>query len=371
MSRNDRRSDTRPQSARSSANVRYRLRMLRMATLFSCVAIAPLRLAVGDPAAGPAGELGAERSSDLDAQERELRRQREEIDKKLADLEARRHTGSATPLPTTAHAASPSGEGPSVAPAATRPIGPDETAAKADWFNAHGQITVITQEHDHFHAPYTGPLSLPRDEGEKTSLTATLFLGLRLPWQGGEVYLNPEVAGGEGFGNVTGIAGFTNGEIPRVSSPEPEPYVARLFYRQTFGFTGETEKLEDGPNQLPVTESVSRLTVTLGKFSAVDFFQQSAYANDPRGQFENWALFTNGAWDYPADTRGYTEGGIVELNQPNWAIRYGAMTVPKTANGGTFDSRLPQALGNAIELEERYKLHNRPGAAADGVCQRR
>jgi len=37
----------------------------------------------------------------------------------------------------------------------------------------------------------------------------------------------------------------------------------------------------------------------------------------------NWALMYNGAWDYPADTRGYTWGGVAELNQPNYALRFG------------------------------------------------
>ena len=119
--------------------------------------------------------------------------------------------------------------------------------------------------------------------------------------------------------------------------------MARLFYRQVFGFGGESQKLEDGSNQLAGSQDINRLTVTLGKFGAVDYFQQSAYANDPRSQFENWGLFTDGAWDYPADTRGYTEGAVVELNGKNWTLRYGAMAEPKTANGGTFDSRILDA----------------------------
>ena len=42
-----------------------------------------------------------------------------------------------------------------------------------------------------------------------------------------ELVFDPEVAGGKGFGNVTAIAGLTNGEIPRVASATPTPYVAR------------------------------------------------------------------------------------------------------------------------------------------------
>jgi high affinity Mn2+ porin len=61
---------------------------------------------------------------------------------------------------------------------------------------------------------------------------------------------NPEIAGGRGFSNASGIAGFPNGEITRVGIAEPTPYIARLFLRQTFGFGGEQEKVEDGPNEI-------------------------------------------------------------------------------------------------------------------------
>ena len=202
-----------------------------------------------------------------------------------------------------------------------------------------------------------------RDEGIKTSVTATLYLGLHLPWHGGEVYFDPEVSGGEGLSGVNGIAAFPNGDISHVGMPEPEPYVARLFYRQTFDLGGSPTNAPEDVHQLPVTYDTSRLMLTLGKFSAVDFFQQSNYANDPRAQFFNEALFTDGAWDYPADTRGYTEGAVIELNEADWTLRYGAMAMPKTANGGTLDSRIPKTLGQIVELEERYKLlFGRPGA---------
>ncbi|HZL36587.1 MAG TPA: carbohydrate porin [Tepidisphaeraceae bacterium] len=265
--------------------------------------------------------------------------------------------GAATPL---------AGAGPAAGPAtqpAGEPIAPAQTTAEPAWYNVHAQATVITEKHDAFPAPYAGRNSLERIEPMRTSVTATLFLGARAPWTGGQLYFDPEVAGGEGFSGVLGIASFPNGEIPRVGTPEPEPYVARLYYQQDFGFGGETEKVEDGPNQLPGTRDVSRFTVRAGKFSAVDFFQQSAYSNDPRAQFMNWALFTDGAWDYPADTRGYTEGAVLEFNQPTWTLRYGAMAEPKVANGGTYDSRLLNALAQSLEYEQRWTADTHPGSA--------
>ncbi len=278
-------------------------------------------------------------------------RERGEIDRKLAELAERRSGAATSSQPVVV----PPGATPGPSSLPQTSASP-QTASTPAWYNIHGQTTVITQQHDTFRSPYAGPRSLLRDEGIKTSVTATLFLGLQLPWHGGEVYIDPEVSGGEGLSGVNGLGDFSNGDISHVGMPEPEPYVARLFYKQTFDLGGPTEDLAEGPNQLPVTSDISRLTLALGKFSIVDYFQQSAYANDPRSQFFGEALFTDGAWDYPADTRGYTEGAMIELNQANWALRYGAVAMPKNANGSTYDSRLRKALGQVLELEERYKL---------------
>ncbi|HSZ57884.1 MAG TPA: carbohydrate porin [Tepidisphaeraceae bacterium] len=247
---------------------------------------------------------------------------------------------------------------PATRPVQTQPLQPD-----VDQFSVHAQGTVVSQKHDIFPAQFTGPFDVPPHEPWKTSVTGTLFMGARLPWTGGEFYFDPEVSGGEGFGGVTGIAGFPNGEIPRVGTPEPQPYVARAFFRQTFGLGGEKERVDSDQNQLAGFRDISRLTVTFGKVAATDFFDNNAYSHDPRTQYLNWSLMDNAAWDYPADTRGYTYGLVLELNQPVWALRYGAFTMPKDANGSTIDWNVPKALGQAIEFEQRWTLHEQPGTA--------
>ena len=118
-----------------------------------------------------------------------------------------------------------------------------------------------------------------------------------------------------------GIAEFTNGEIYRVGDPTPRAYISRLFLRQTFGLGGESEWLDDDQNQLAGKVDVSRITLTAGKFSLDDMFDNNTYSHEPRTQFLNWALMDNGAWDYAADTRGYTTGVVLELNEPKWRFR--------------------------------------------------
>ena len=160
---------------------------------------------------------------------------------------------------------------------------------------------------------------------------------------------------------AVGVAGFPNGEATRVGDSKLTPYLARLFFRQTIDLGGETEPIVADANQLAGMRSKSNLTITLGKFAAGDVFDDNSFSHDPRTQFENWSLMANGAWDFPADTRGYTYGVAIELNEPGWAIRAGSLAEPKEANGADFDHKLSQALGQVVELEEDYTTGSRPG----------
>jgi high affinity Mn2+ porin len=233
---------------------------------------------------------------------------------------------------------------------------------KEETFNVFGQSTVISQWHGTFHSPYGGPHSFLSENELATSETGTLSMALRT-WEGGAVCFDPEIAGGIGLSNVFGIGAFPNGDITRVGNPQPTPYIARLYFAQTIGFGGEQEKVESGPNVLAGSRDVSRLTISLGKFAAEDFFDNNTYSHDPRVQFMNWALMYDPAWDYPADVRGYTFGGVVELNQESWAFRYGIFGEPLVANGPTIDPSFAKAHGQAWELEERYRLFDHPGKA--------
>ena len=141
-----------------------------------------------------------------------------------------------------------------------------------------------------------------------------------------------------------GVDGFPNGEAFRLGTAVPNGTISRLFLRQTFGFGGKQETIEDDPLTLAGKQAVSRLTLTLGKLSVKDIFDSNAYANDPRTQFMNWSLMANEAWDYPADALGYTTGVAAELNQPNWVLRYGFFQVPRVANSLTADDRIPELL---------------------------
>jgi high affinity Mn2+ porin len=228
-------------------------------------------------------------------------------------------------------------------------------------YSLHGQATSVTQGHGDFPAKYSGAHSQTSNNDVETSWTGTLFTGIRVT-NGTEIYCDPEVAAGRGIGHVLGIGDFPNGEITRVTSPEPSPYVARLYLQQTFGFGGPQEDIPDGQNQIAGKKDISRLTVTVGKFAASDIFDNNAYAHDPRSQFLNLGLVDDTAWDYPANTRGYTDGLTLELNSANSTLRYGIFREPKVSNGTQLDNRWDRAYGQALEYEQRFTLNGHPGA---------
>jgi high affinity Mn2+ porin len=236
-----------------------------------------------------------------------------------------------------------------------------ETFTPEPW-NIHYQATFFPMYHGTFAEQYAGnPGTSLADTPEfDASITSTIFFGIRL-WKDGAIYIDPELAAGSGFSNVTGIAGFPNGEIYRVASPDPKVEIARVYFEQVFGLGGEQEVIPDGQNQLAEKIDVSRITFVGGKFSLTDFFDQNTYNGDPRNQFSNWALWSMGSWDYSADTEGYIEGLYWELNQKVWAFRIACVTEPQIANGNEIDQNFGKAHAASAELEYRYQFGIHPG----------
>src|SRR5581483_1015129 len=228
-------------------------------------------------------------------------------------------------------------------------------------WNLFWQATSIGQYHGTFRSSYEGANSLQDYSERSASLTTTLFVGFRLD-DNTQIYIDPEVAGGRGFSNVTGIANFPNGELPRVSSATPKPYLARAYIQHDFGWGGARESFESEENQLGGARPVNRYTVVVGRFTVTDFFDNNRYSHDPRTQFMGWGIMYNGAWDYPADTRGYTWGWFQELHTKNWSWRYASVAEPKVANGEQFDRRIFRDRGDMVETERRYELNHHPGA---------
>lgn len=229
----------------------------------------------------------------------------------------------------------------------------DSTKINSKRFSLHGQVTLLSQYHFDFKAPYTGDNSLLPSESAANSVSATLFFKYKISDKTYFVF-NPEMAGGKGLSKTLGIAGFPNGEVYRVGDPTPKPFIGRLYFERRFALSKDKINVEDDVNQVAELTNKDYLSLIVGKFSLTDFFDDSQISHDPRSQFFNWALMGNGGWDYPANTRGYTMGTVVQAVYKNWAIRTALTTVPIDANGPELQFKWGKAMGFVFEFERSH-----------------
>lgn len=252
--------------------------------------------------------------------------------------------------------------GPRDLPSEDKPTPPVNLAlGEREWWSLHFQSTAATQYHPSFFAKYSGQNSLSPDAESATAFVSTIYADVRL-WPGAELLFNPEMSGGKGLSKTLGVAAFPSGIVYRVGDPAPAVYLARLAISQTFGLGGGRVTIAGGPNELAGTRDKNQLAITVGRLSVADVFDANVYAHDPTDRFFNWALFASGAWDYPADTRGYTYGILADLTVNWWSARAGFALVPKYANLAQMDWRLDKSHGLMAEYEARYSIGKRRGA---------
>ena len=174
------------------------------------------------------------------------------------------------------------------------------------------QYTFITQIQNSLHSPYEGPLSLNPRGDHARSHTFGAYFGLPVTSRL-SAYLDIEMFRGEAVSHSTGLAGLTNGDVIRGGGGTlgRGAYVARAFLTYDIPLGDKTTKVKRKMDQLPGDQADDRLSFKLGLMAVNDDFDQSRYGNSTRTQFMNWSLFNSPAWDFAADTRGYTVGGLV------------------------------------------------------------
>jgi high affinity Mn2+ porin len=218
-----------------------------------------------------------------------------------------------------------------------------------------GQANFITQWHPAFHSPYQGPNSLSPGAQDATSRVLTLLTGVEAS-STTEFLLDVQETGGHGIGEALGLAGFTNLDVVRNPTLSKAPYVARLMWHQIIPLSSEKSPSERTPLSLFTQLPVRRLEIRFGKFSLVDFFDLNNYGTDSNFQFMNWTLDNNGAYDYAADTRGYTYAAMVEYDDRHGAVRFAEALMPKVANGINLDADLGRARSENVEFELHHSF---------------
>jgi high affinity Mn2+ porin len=218
-----------------------------------------------------------------------------------------------------------------------------------------GQANFISQWHPAFHSPYQGPRSLPPQAQDATSRVLTLFTGVRLT-NTTELLCDVQETGGHGIGEAVGLAGVTNLDIVRNPDLSKVPYLARLMWHQIIPLSQQKIDSSRTPFSLFSSLPERRLEIRFGKFSIADFFDANTYGSDTGFQFMNWTVDNNGAYDYAADTRGFTFAAMVEYHERRWAFRFAEALMPRTANGIHLDAKLNRARAENMEFELHGKV---------------
>ncbi len=219
-----------------------------------------------------------------------------------------------------------------------------------------GQANIVFQAHPGFHSPYSGANSMLARGEYKTSLIGTLYLGFKLnpnPRYETDALYDEESAGGRGLSEALGLAGFTNLDVVRNPNLGSTPYMARVQVHQTIGFTDRMVDQQRTPFSLATKVPERRLDLRLGKMSLPDVLDLNGPGTDSHLQFLNWTADNNGAWDYAADTRGYTYAAVAEYDDAQWSARYALALMPTVANGIDLEWNLRRASAQNVELEYR------------------
>ena len=195
-----------------------------------------------------------------------------------------------------------------------------------------GQMNFVFQIHPDFHSDYSGPHSLSPDYDKATSRVITLCTGVRIN-NATELLVDIEEAGGAALSQGFGLAGNTDLDIVRNPLLSKAPYLGRVMIHKVFALS--KDKIENQRSYLSLFDELPRrrLEIRFGKFSMPDFFDQNSVGTDTHFQFLNWSVDNNGAWDYAADTRGYTVGMMADYEDRNWGFRFAEALMPTVANG--------------------------------------
>lgn len=227
-----------------------------------------------------------------------------------------------------------------------------------------GQANFITQWHPSFYSPYQGPHSLTPEAQDATSRVLTLYTGWK-PTRTTEFLCDVQETGGNGLAEALGVAGFFNLDVVRNPQLSKAPYIARVMWHQIIPLGSKTIGAERNPYSLFRELPERRLELRFGKFSMADFFDVNSYGSDSNFQFMNWAIDNNGAWDYAADTRGFTYAAMVEFHDRNYVVRFAEALMPKVANGIHLDADLSRARAENIEFE----FHKRFFGKQEGIVR--
>jgi hypothetical protein len=228
--------------------------------------------------------------------------------------------------------------------------GEQEELTLVDRIWLSGQINIVNQSHPSFSAGYSGPNSFRQTAEQATTGVATIYTGFRLG-QNTDFIFDVESARGAGVSGALGLGGLLNLDAVTDHTATAAPYIARAHFRHTIAFTKKTEPSTRNPLSLDPFVPSTRLEIRVGKMSVADFFDLNSIGSDSHLQFLNYAIDNNAAYDFAANSRGYSYGVLFEFYHPGWAARFAEMLEPTDTAGLKTDWNITRRRSENYEFE--------------------
>ena len=213
-----------------------------------------------------------------------------------------------------------------------------------------GQGNFIAQYHPRFYAQYSGHNSFEHASEQAVSRILSLYLGYEFD-KTTDLIVSPEETGWSGLSQGAGLGGFPNADVVKNPQLSAEPYLARLWIRKVIPLSDETIEVQRTPLSMLTTLPVRRIELRFGKFALPDYFDVNGVGSDSHQQFMNWTTTQNGAWDFAADTRGYTYAEMIEYDDRQWSFRFADAMEPTTPNGEQLEYNLQRAHSENFEFD--------------------
>jgi len=175
-----------------------------------------------------------------------------------------------------------------------------------------------------FTPPTREPTASSAGASTKPLLLGTLYAALR-PTRSirynTDLILDVESSGGRGLSEAIGTGRLHQSGRVRNPTLGPKPYLARYGIHQVIGLdAADRQPGSQAPLRWPPACRCAAFEFRIGKMTLPDFFDVNGPGSDSHLQFMNWTVDNNGAWDYAADTRGYTVGAMAEYDDKLWSV---------------------------------------------------
>jgi hypothetical protein len=177
------------------------------------------------------------------------------------------------------------------------PAQPEEITTET--YGYHFQSTGTEQFQPAFPSRFQGPQSLSSAANGREIVDATAYLGIR-PWDGAEIWFNPEIDQGFGLGNTFGVAGYTSGEAYKAG-----PAVALGLATGTVPSTAAVRSYHTKGGIVPYSEQ--QISPNLGMFARFSLSQGNVEEDaftDINQSIQVGLSASGDRWQRPHDTVG-------------------------------------------------------------------